>query len=71
MADRLRGKRALVTAAGQGMGRAAVEAFVREGARVVATDVDAALLENAFAKQVSVQRERLDVLDDAAVRSFV
>src|SRR6476646_4254579 len=70
MADRLRGKRALVTAAGQGMGRAAVEAFVREGARVVATDLNAALLD-AFAKEDAIQREKLDVLDDAAVRAFV
>ena len=44
MANRLKGKRALVTAAGQGMGRAAVAAFVREGAMVVATDIDATLL---------------------------
>ena len=71
MADRLRGKRALVTAAGQGMGRAAVEAFVREGARIVATDVNPGLLDAAFAKQAAVQREKLDVLDDAAVRAFV
>ena len=37
---RLKNKSALVTAAGQGMGRAAVEAFLREGARVYATDID-------------------------------
>jgi 2-keto-3-deoxy-L-fuconate dehydrogenase len=37
---RLEGKTALITAAGQGMGRAAAEAFLREGARVFATDVD-------------------------------
>ena len=37
---RLKNKSAFVTAAGQGMGRAAVEAFLREGARVYATDVD-------------------------------
>lgn len=71
MADRLKGKRALVTAAAQGMGRAAVEAFVREGARVIATDVRTDLLDEAFAKNGSVQREKLDVLDDDAVRAFV
>ena len=70
MADRLRGKRALVTAAGQGMGRAAVEAFVREGARVIATDLNTAPLDSAFANTSAVQREKLDVLDDAAVRAF-
>ena len=71
MADRLKGKRALVTAAAQGMGRAAVEAFLREGARVVATDVRTDLLDEAFGKNAAVQREKLDVLDDNAVRAFV
>nr|NIP75567.1 SDR family NAD(P)-dependent oxidoreductase [Xanthomonadales bacterium] len=37
---RLEGKRALVTAAGQGIGRASAEAMVREGAQVFATDVN-------------------------------
>lgn len=42
--SRLQGKRALVTAAGQGIGRAIRDAFVREGAQVFAIDRDAALL---------------------------
>ncbi|ABS67240.1 SDR family oxidoreductase [Xanthobacter versatilis] len=45
MAGRLQGKTALVTAAGQGIGRAIAEAFVREGASVIATDLDTAKLE--------------------------
>jgi 2-dehydro-3-deoxy-L-fuconate 4-dehydrogenase len=69
MANRLKGKRALVTAAGQGMGRAAVLAFAREGAQIVATDVDPKLLA-AYAGNTSVATSRLDVLDDAAVRDF-
>lgn len=44
MPGRLEGKTALVTAAGQGIGRATAEAFVREGARVVAADINPELL---------------------------
>ena len=67
MAGRLQGKSALVTAAGQGMGRAAVLAFAREGARVVATDLREELLAELPA---GVATHRLDVLDDAAVQAF-
>ena len=69
MADRLRGKTALVTAAGAGMGRAAALAFAREGARVIATDRDASLLSVLAGPNLVV--DRLDVLDDAAVEAFV
>ena len=69
MANRLQGKRALVTAAGAGMGRAAALAFAREGARVLATDVDTALLED-LAGGPGIETARLDVLDDAAVAAF-
>ena len=44
MPGRLQGKTALVTAAGQGIGRATAEAFVREGARVLAVDINPDLL---------------------------
>jgi 2-keto-3-deoxy-L-fuconate dehydrogenase len=70
MAGRLNGKIALVTAAGQGIGRAIAEAFVREGAQVIATDVNAGLLEH-FAGVANVTACALDVLDDAAIaRTF-
>jgi 2-keto-3-deoxy-L-fuconate dehydrogenase len=42
--DRLKGKTAFITAAGQGIGRATAELFIREGARVIATDLNAAAL---------------------------
>ena len=68
MAGRLQGKSALVTAAGQGMGRAAVVAFAREGARVTATDLKPELLAQLPA---GVTTRGLDVLDDGAVQDFV
>ena len=40
MSNRLAGKTAFVTAAGQGIGRATALAFVKQGARVIATDVN-------------------------------
>ena len=70
MANRLQGKRALVTAAGAGMGRAAVLAFAREGARVLATDVNAELVKDLAGKP-GIETAKLDVLDDAAVAAFV
>ena len=68
MAGRLQGKSVLVTAAAQGMGRAAVVAFAREGARVIATDLKDALLADLPSE---ITKRRLDVLDDAAVKTFV
>ena len=68
MAGRLRGKTVLVTAAAQGMGRAAVLAFAREGAEVIATDLKDELLADL---PHAVTKRKLDVLDDAAVQAFV
>ena len=70
MANRLAGKRALITAAGAGMGRAAALAFAREGARVVATDVNADSLQS-LAGNPSVETALLDVTDEKAVNAFV
>jgi 2-keto-3-deoxy-L-fuconate dehydrogenase len=66
MVKRLQGKVAVVTAAGQGIGRAIAEAFVREGASVWATDRDVAKLEGI----PKAKKRKLDVLSDKAVASF-
>jgi 2-keto-3-deoxy-L-fuconate dehydrogenase len=66
MTDRLKGKFAFVTAAGQGIGRAVAEAYVREGARVIATDINEALLAD-LAKTTGCETRRLDVTDANAV----
>ena len=66
MANRLTGKRALVTAAAQGIGRATAEAFAAEGAHVIATDVHEDNL--ARLNGVSgVSTRRLDVTDADSV----
>ncbi len=65
--DRLAGKRAFVTAAGAGIGRATALAFAREGAQVTATDIDEAALASLAAEQPGITTARLDVRDTAAV----
>ena len=67
---RLKGKTALVTAAGQGIGHASVLALAAEGAQVWATDVNAQLLER-YAGVPNVTAARLDVLDKAAIGALV
>ncbi len=66
MGDRLKGKIAFITAAGQGMGRAAAVAFAAEGARVWATDINAKALDS-LASTPNVTTRALDVTDGAAV----
>ncbi len=67
---RLEGKTALVTAAGQGIGRASALALAAEGAQVWATDLDAKLLE-AYQGVDRIQTSVLDVLDKAAIGKLV
>ena len=69
MSDRLKGKRAFVTAASAGIGRACATAFAREGASVFATDID----ENGLATlkdEGIAEVEKLDVRDSAAVKAM-
>ena len=67
---RLQGKTALVTAAGQGIGRASVLAMAEAGAQVLATDVNPALLAS-YAGVANVQTAVLDVLDKSAIQELV
>jgi len=67
---RLENKRAFITAAGQGIGRAITKAFVQEGADVTATDKDGALLgglDNAstFALDVTDKKALVSAINDA------
>jgi 2-keto-3-deoxy-L-fuconate dehydrogenase len=66
MAGRLNGKVALVTAAGQGIGRAIAESFIAEGAKVIATDLD----EKKLAGLNAVKKATLDVRSTAAVNAL-
>jgi NAD(P)-dependent dehydrogenase (short-subunit alcohol dehydrogenase family) len=70
MSNRLAGKRALVTAAGAGMGRAAALAFAREGAKVLATDLNSDSLQS-LAGNDAIETARLDVTNEKAVNDFV
>jgi len=66
VADRLKGKRAFITAAGQGMGRAAAVAFAQEGAAVWATDLHANALKTLEGAR-GITTRVLDVTDASAV----
>ena len=63
---RLRDKTALITAAGQGIGRATALRFAAEGARVIATDIDAVKLDT-LSSTAGIETRRLDVRDAAAI----
>jgi 2-keto-3-deoxy-L-fuconate dehydrogenase len=65
MAGRLTGKTAFLTAAAAGIGRATALAYAREGAQVIATDVDVAGLDALKKEQPQIETARLDVLDPA------
>lgn len=67
MGGRLAGKTALITAAGQGIGRATAAAFADEGARVVATDINDDALAALHIERPAIRAQRLDVRDSREV----
>ena len=64
---KLANKVALITAAGQGIGRATTQRFVSEGAQVIATDVNENALENLQGCEV----QKLDVTDQSEIEHLV
>jgi 2-keto-3-deoxy-L-fuconate dehydrogenase len=68
--DRLKGKRAVITAAAQGIGRASALAFAREGAEVIATDIKTDALDSLKKEAPGIKTAKLDVLDADAIAAF-
>jgi len=69
VSGRLQGKTALVTAAAQGIGRATALAFAREGASVIATDINTEKL-GEIASTPGIKIRRLDVTDPSAIATL-
>lgn len=64
------GKTVLITAAAQGIGRASALTCAREGATVIATDINAQLLDHLSAQNPDIRCALLDVRSDSAVRDL-
>ena len=65
MSGRLAGKKAFITAAAQGIGRATAETFLREGAEVIATDINMGILSELSGNVIT---EHLDARDNSAIQ---
>ncbi|MEM5471661.1 SDR family oxidoreductase [Hoeflea sp. AS60] len=70
MPDWVKDRTVLVTAAGQGIGRATAIAFTAAGARVIATDINEAALAE-LTSETGIETRRLDVLDAADIAAAV
>ena len=65
MSGRLAGKKAFITAAAQGIGRATAETFLREGAEVIATDINTDILSQLSGNVIT---EHLDARDNIKIQ---
>ena len=70
MSGRLEGKKILVTAAGQGIGKATAIAFHKEGANVIATDLNDKTLADLNKEYPEIKVQRLDSTDNNAILEF-
>jgi NAD(P)-dependent dehydrogenase (short-subunit alcohol dehydrogenase family) len=71
MNERLKDKNIIVTAAGQGIGRAAAIAFYNEGANVIATDINDKILSDLNKKYPNIKVQPLDVTNNNAILNFI
>jgi 2-keto-3-deoxy-L-fuconate dehydrogenase len=71
MSGRLSGKKALITAAGAGIGRATALAFAHAGAQVLATDINADALASLAAEHSAITTKPLDVTSAEDIRALV
>ena len=70
MSGRLEGKKILVTAAGQGIGKATAIAFQKEGAQVIATDLNDKTLADLNKEYPEIKVQKLDSTDNNAIIEF-
>ena len=71
MGKRLENKNIVVTAAGQGIGRATAIAFNKQGAKVIATDLNEKTLDSLNKKYKDIEIQKLDSTDSNAIKLFV
>ena len=71
MSGRLSGKYALITAAGAGIGRATALAFAKEGAKVLATDINADALSSLASEHASITTRTLDVTQADQIHALI
>lgn len=71
MGHSMKGKTALITAAGAGIGRASAQALAARGVQVIATDLDGSLVAELADTSPNIIGMQLDVLDAAAVEALV